>query len=340
MANVVTGVAISSLPSTDELDGSEVVPIVQDGVTKQTTLADVIEDLVSTEIPDGSITNAKLADMAGATIKGRALAAGTGPPQDLTAAQAGTVILSERAASSLNIGYMNVPPIDFSANVVLSATEESAALLLDGANEIFSATINGALGNGYVTTLVVLQDTSFALIFDADGDVIVNLANGDSGDFILRQGICTLWKANDSTWTIHGTNVNVIEQVDITITIGTDGADNYGFEYSNGAYEYGETDPAATEDPEGVSVCGVYITGAYSSEPAFSFFTLTAESPGALNALKTAFTSIQVEDAGGGNFVTLNMADATVAGTTMFWATGDIDWSALEGQDRILRFVP
>lgn len=41
----------------------------------------------TTELADGSVTNAKLADMAQSTIKGRAEGAGTGDPQDLTPAQ-------------------------------------------------------------------------------------------------------------------------------------------------------------------------------------------------------------------------------------------------------------
>lgn len=38
-------------------------------------------------VPDGLLTNVKLADMVQARIKGRAAGAGTGPPQDLTASQ-------------------------------------------------------------------------------------------------------------------------------------------------------------------------------------------------------------------------------------------------------------
>ena len=45
-----------------------------------------------TTIMDGSLTNAKLANMAQATIKGRASAAGTGAPTDLTATQARTIL--------------------------------------------------------------------------------------------------------------------------------------------------------------------------------------------------------------------------------------------------------
>lgn len=43
-------------------------------------------------VPAGSITNADLADMAQALIKGRAAGAGTGPPQDLTPAQATAIL--------------------------------------------------------------------------------------------------------------------------------------------------------------------------------------------------------------------------------------------------------
>ena len=47
---------------------------------------------VNTTLANNAVTNAKLADMAEATIKGRADAAGSGDPQDLTADQVSTVL--------------------------------------------------------------------------------------------------------------------------------------------------------------------------------------------------------------------------------------------------------
>jgi len=46
----------------------------------------------ATVIANGAVTNAKAADMAQATIKGRQSGAGTGDPEDLTAAQARTIL--------------------------------------------------------------------------------------------------------------------------------------------------------------------------------------------------------------------------------------------------------
>lgn len=47
---------------------------------------------VTGTIADGAVTNAKLAQMAEQTIKGRAVGAGTGAPQDLTPNQASTIL--------------------------------------------------------------------------------------------------------------------------------------------------------------------------------------------------------------------------------------------------------
>lgn len=47
---------------------------------------------VGSSVADGSISNAKLADMAQATVKGRAVGAGTGAPVDLTAAQVKAIV--------------------------------------------------------------------------------------------------------------------------------------------------------------------------------------------------------------------------------------------------------
>jgi hypothetical protein len=72
----------------------------------------------SVSIPDGSITNAKLASMAQATIKGRAAGAGTGVPQDLTAAQVKTVLAY--AATEVS----NTPAGSISATTVQAAINE------------------------------------------------------------------------------------------------------------------------------------------------------------------------------------------------------------------------
>jgi hypothetical protein len=67
------------------LDGTESIEIVQSSLSYKTTLADVLG------IPS-IIANAALADMAEDTIKGRQNGAGTGAPQDLTAANVKTIL--------------------------------------------------------------------------------------------------------------------------------------------------------------------------------------------------------------------------------------------------------
>lgn len=57
----------------------------------------------ATTIANDAVTNAKMANMAEATIKGRAAGGGTGDPQDLTASQARTA-LALGGAATLNVG--------------------------------------------------------------------------------------------------------------------------------------------------------------------------------------------------------------------------------------------
>lgn len=73
---------------------------------------------VSVSIPDGSITNAKLVNEVQATIKGRAAAAGTGVPQDLTASQVKTILAY--AASEVS----NTPAGSIAATTVQAAINE------------------------------------------------------------------------------------------------------------------------------------------------------------------------------------------------------------------------
>jgi hypothetical protein len=69
-----------------------------------------------TTIPNNTVTNAKAADMAEATIKGRAAGAGTGDPTDLTPVQAADVVL---------------PTMEFDFNVPSLSSGDSAEVSLD-----------------------------------------------------------------------------------------------------------------------------------------------------------------------------------------------------------------
>jgi hypothetical protein len=84
MANV----KITDLTDAGTITGAELLEIVQSAASRKVTAANLIYA--------DSVTNAKLANMATATIKGRTTA-GTGDPEDLTAAQVRTLIASIEA---------------------------------------------------------------------------------------------------------------------------------------------------------------------------------------------------------------------------------------------------
>jgi len=78
-----------------------------------------VDDTVAgAAVADGSISNAKLADMANATIKGRA-SAGTGDPEDLSAAQVKTLL----ALTKSDVGLANVDNTSDANKPVSSATQ-------------------------------------------------------------------------------------------------------------------------------------------------------------------------------------------------------------------------
>lgn len=119
-------------------------------------------------LPAGSVTNAELANMAQATIKGRASGAGTGDPQDLTANQASTILdgatdpfLRTSAASggTTNVGSTTVDFGAFPGKSDASATITGQAGILVGSKVdawiVATATADHTADEHWVETIQV-----------------------------------------------------------------------------------------------------------------------------------------------------------------------------------------
>lgn len=63
------------------------------------------------KLADDAVTNAKLANMAEATVKGRAAAAGTGDPADLTAAELATILAAYLPTGSTDADWTTISPL-------------------------------------------------------------------------------------------------------------------------------------------------------------------------------------------------------------------------------------
>lgn len=104
--------------------------------------------LDTTLIPANAIDNTRLADMAQATIKGRAAAAGTGDPTDLTAAQVIVILLAaDGTGSLLDADFLD--GLDSTAFAILAG--QAAGQTLNGStaasgNLTLSSTANATKG--------------------------------------------------------------------------------------------------------------------------------------------------------------------------------------------------
>lgn len=114
-----------------------------------------------------SITNNELANMAQSTIKGRAAAAGTGDPQDLTAAQVKTllaIVAADISDFATAVGNIAVLKSTYDANTILAATtDDTPAALTIGAS-----TIVGRGAAGGISALTAAQTKTILAVVAAD----------------------------------------------------------------------------------------------------------------------------------------------------------------------------
>lgn len=158
---------------------------------------------------DGSITNAKLADMAEGTIKGRAAGAGTGAPTDRTLAQ----VKTDLALVKADVGLGNVDNTS-DANKPVSTAQQAALDAKEGLVSIARATgaavaVNSTsvVNMASVTNTVAAGDT---FEFYLDGYVLNN--SGATRTYTIRVtiGATTFDLAVNPTYAASASNIGRI----------------------------------------------------------------------------------------------------------------------------------
>lgn len=135
--------------------------------------------VTTAKIVNDAVTNAKLANMADSTIKGRAAAAGTGDPQDLTAAQVKTIL----ALLSTDLPDFTEASQDV-VGALLTASESAGDL--DWTYADASDTLNAVVKSNVITDAKLRQGAARSVI-GVTGNATANVADiQGAADQVLR----------------------------------------------------------------------------------------------------------------------------------------------------------
>lgn len=161
---------------------------------------------IDTTVVDNSVTNAKLADVDQATLKGRQAGAGTGDPEDLTAAQARTILdvytTSEVYTKAESDALVPIKPFASVQWDSTTSANKTGTYVRENLNGVWNVNV---VGHGVkVGHLIYVDPTSGA----AGNDFLLVTAVTDSDNFVglgntsgaSASGNCTLpfWTINSS----------------------------------------------------------------------------------------------------------------------------------------------
>ena len=169
-------------------------------------LAARVTDAEAATIPDDSVTNAKLAEVATATIKGRTTA-GTGNPEDLTAAQAAAIVQGDGLTADL-CGFRGIPQNSNSADYTCVAADAGKHILhpsSDANARTFTIPANGSVAYPIGTTITFVNQTSQVLSIAITTDTLTLANSTTTGTRSLAQnGVATAIKVDSTSWIISG----------------------------------------------------------------------------------------------------------------------------------------
>ena len=157
-------------------------------------------------LADDSVTNAKLAEVATATIKGRTTA-GTGDPEDLTAAQAAAILQGDGLTATL-AGFRGIPQNSNSADYTLVAADAGKHILhpsSDANARTFTIPANASVAFPVGTTVTFVNQTSNVLSIAITSDTLTLANSTTTGTRSLAQnGVATAIKVASTSWIISG----------------------------------------------------------------------------------------------------------------------------------------
>lgn len=160
----------------------------------------------TTELADDAVTNAKAAHMATQTIKGRTTA-GTGDPEDLTAAQAAAIVQGDGLLAD-SAGFRGIPQVSFSANTTIAATHGGKELYhpsSDANARTVTIDANATLALPVGFAFRVCNETANVVSIAITTDTLVLAGTGSTGTRSLAQyGSALFWKVGATRWFCQG----------------------------------------------------------------------------------------------------------------------------------------
>lgn len=160
-------------------------------------------------IDNDTVTNAKAANMATATIKGRTTA-GTGDPEDLTGLQAAAITQGDGLDADAT-GFRGVPQNSQSGNYTCVAADAGKHIFHPsgaGAGDTFTIPANASVAYEIGTAITFVNMDSNAVSIAITSDTMNLAGAGTTGTRTLAQyGIATALKLTSTVWLINGTGL-------------------------------------------------------------------------------------------------------------------------------------